>query len=87
MEGLRINRLSTWGVVVQPTLMSLTVANPQIPRQVASVSPSARPVCRLELDINTAQDYQGEILAENMPKVFGEFIELANQIAEQGDVK
>jgi hypothetical protein len=86
LAGLQINRLSTWSVV-QPTLVSLTISIPQITRPTANVSPSARPICKLELDINTAQGYQDEILSDQIAKLFKEFVELAAEIAERGDVK
>ncbi|MGB0383433.1 MAG: hypothetical protein ACPGWR_01295 [Ardenticatenaceae bacterium] len=42
--------------------------------------------CRLELDINTAPDFQGELPRASFAQLFGEFTELGQEIAEKGDI-
>jgi hypothetical protein len=86
VKGLKINRLSLWQVA-QPTTLSLAIESSKTPKPPLVVSSSVRPFCRLELDINTAQDFQGEILPEHMAEVFRELVELASEIAGRGDVK
>lgn len=42
--------------------------------------------CRLELDINTAPDFQDELLRGSFAQLFGELTELGQEIAEKGDI-
>jgi hypothetical protein len=86
LEGLKINRLSTWSII-QSKMLSLSIPPTTTPKQSVTVWPLSRPACRLELDINTAQDYQGEIGPEELHILFGEFVQLGSEIAEHGDVR
>jgi hypothetical protein len=43
-------------------------------------------VCRLELDINTAEDFVGELPHEPLPDLFQELTKLGLEIATQGDI-
>jgi hypothetical protein len=43
--------------------------------------------CRLEFDINTAQDFKGPLPQAKLSELRGEFGSLALEIAERGDVK
>ncbi len=82
IEGLQINRLSKWSVV---TLRQVNFILGQ-----TSVRTSQRQevfACRLELDMNTHQDFNGELLPEQLPEVFNELIDLGREIANEGDAK
>jgi len=42
--------------------------------------------CRVELDINTAQEFQGELPQEKLPVIIQELVDLGKEIAENGDI-
>jgi hypothetical protein len=82
ITGLRINRLSKWSVASwRSTQISLGSAAPMGyflgPEYFA---------CRLELDINTSQDFQGELPREQLPRIFQELADLGKEIAIKGDI-
>jgi hypothetical protein len=85
IEGLLINRLSTW-TVMHSTLLSL-ILTPTKAQQIATVSPLQGHHCRAELDINTDQEFQHEFATDEMRSILREFIQIAKEIAEMGDVK
>lgn len=82
VPDLRINRLSKWSVA---TMKSVAFS-----MRAASVEYiSARGehfACRLELDINTSQYFQGELAREQLPQVFQELVDLGKEIAREGDI-
>lgn len=81
IRGLRINRLSKWAVV-RVTMGELALGP-------AVVGYSARQIhhaCRLELDINTAPDFQGELSREQLPQIFQELVNLGQEIIREGDI-
>ena len=81
IKGLQVNRLSKWSVAV---LRSGMVA---IRGRSADLMPGPECfACRLELDINTAADYQDELPSSGLVRVFEELVDLAMEIAQQGDV-
>jgi hypothetical protein len=65
--------------------MALTMASPPARHQ-AVVSSATRPACRLEIDVNSSPDYQGDLAGELVKKLFLEFVQLAREIATRGDV-
>jgi hypothetical protein len=81
-EGLFINRLSKWSVSkVQRLQLSV--------RPTSDVLSSNIPpyfACRLEVDINTSQDFKGPLPQRLLPNIFQELADLARQIAEKGDI-
>jgi hypothetical protein len=82
IEGLQINRLSKWNVA---TFRQVNFIVGQ-----TSVRTSRRSevfACRLELDMNTHQDFSGELLPEQLPEVFNELIALGREIKNEGDVR
>lgn len=79
-DRLLINRLSKWSVV----LLSGFSFDPRNPEQYISMLPHFS--ARLELDINTAADFSGE-LTPNASQIFQELVELAKEIAVKGDIK
>ncbi len=82
IAGLLINRLSKWSVTI--TKFSQFALGPVIQEFV--ISNHDHISANLELDINTVPEHQTLIFREQMPTIFMELIELASEIAEQGDV-
>ena len=78
-DALQINRLATWAAV---QTIGLEVAI-----EAGTASAGLRRVehfCRLELDINTVPSQK--FPQENLSAIFGELVDAAKEIAEQGDV-
>ena len=82
IEGLKINRLSTW-MAIRVEFGQFTVG----PHGGVKGIPVAKPMdaCRVELDINTAQEYEGQIASDQSLKVFIELVELTREILREGD--
>jgi len=82
IHGLRINRLTKWSVVRRGT--GLIELSPHGPK--ASFFPSAESyACRLELDINTLPDYEGELPHDQLGDIFQELVDLGMETAIKGD--
>jgi hypothetical protein len=81
IEGLRINRLSKWSVQiarrVTMTLGGDAVATRTLGEEVG---------CRLELDINTGQDFASALPAERLGALLQELSDLGSEIAQRGDI-
>ncbi|MGH7842840.1 MAG: hypothetical protein ACREQT_15160 [Candidatus Binataceae bacterium] len=84
--NLKLNRLSTWGVI-QGTVLSFLVSGPAGLGPSLAVPPSLRPACRLELDINTAPESQVDLQSDDIRVLLQEFMELASEFTELGDVE
>jgi len=81
LAGLRINRLSRWSVAsFRP--FSLEIG----PLGTRSLSGSASFACRLEVDINTIADSQGELDRRNLQPIFQELVGLGDEILREGDI-
>lgn len=83
IRDLRINRLSKWFVARRGT------GRIELSAQQARVSffpTSEGYACRLELDINTVADYQGDLPQDRLGAIFQELVELGKEIATEGDV-
>ena len=84
VEGLAINRLSTWSVL---SIVGIRLNVPLLDQGVSPVAYTGdRSVCRLELDINTAPEFRGQIDHSVASEVFCELVDLGNEIASRGDV-
>ena len=81
-KGLEINRLSTWSVVQ----MSVTIVDIGHGQSHLMQPESSLTACRLELDINTAKEFEGRLTKVALPKLLEEFSELALEISKKGDV-
>jgi hypothetical protein len=84
IETLLINRLSKWSVAFtqQATYM---VQSPEAAQfQLTNLQKDS--YCRLELDINTAPDIQGDLPANDLGKILNELVELGREIATKGDI-
>jgi hypothetical protein len=81
ITDLRINRLSKWSVAARARAqLSIGSAAVRYSRSQEDFS------CRLELDINTAADFQEELTCEQLPQVFEELVDLGQEIAREGDI-
>ena len=82
--GMEINRLSTWSAANVSTIGVDISPNKQgIPRIIKSINHS---VCRLELDINTAAEFNAQIDKSIVTELFSELVYLGNEIASEGDI-
>ena len=79
IEGLRINRLSTWSV----SKLALGV---QADRQSFELPGLEYYACLLELDINTVPDFAGTLEGDQLSTVFEEQVALGQEIAVHGDI-
>jgi hypothetical protein len=79
IANLKINRLSKWSVVTG-VLIPLTPGMTRIETHMQDFA------CRLEMDINSAADYEEEINPEVARTIFQELIELAIEISKLGDI-
>jgi hypothetical protein len=79
IEGVRINRLAKWTVgFLQSAILSVGQD------QASFQKPEFH--CRLELDLNTHQDYKSELNSEQGQMILEELIDLALEIVQEGDV-
>lgn len=79
--GLRINRLSRWSVATWRAA-EFSVG----PALVGYFPGEEHYACRLELDINTVPDFQGELHREQLPQIFEELVDVGKEIATEGDI-
>lgn len=78
IPALKINRLSKWSVSSSRTVQWIVGAAPQ-----ASLAGPEVFACRLELDINTAAEHEGELPTLD---VLPELARLALEISDRGDI-
>jgi len=87
LSGLRINRLCKWSVALLGRIsVSLSVVPKDKKPVTGSVEGQGQYACRVELDINTAQEFKGEFSGHILNSIFNELVDLAQEIAEKGDV-
>ncbi len=82
IPGLFLNRLSKWSANIAK--FSRFAIGPVV--QEFIVSSTDLIFAHLELDINTVSENQQPFSCEQLPVIFSELVELAYEIAEQGDV-
>ncbi|NOT24084.1 MAG: hypothetical protein HOP22_15365 [Nitrospiraceae bacterium] len=78
ISELRINRLSKWGVL--KAQVHLFSAGKGVIKDLGAFA------TRLELDINTNQDFGGELPQEKLNLLFEELIDLGREIGVKGDI-
>ena len=83
IEGLEVNRLSTWG--------ALTVSTVEVEMSIEGLekvhqSQTSQYACRLEFDINTVPEFRDELDKGKLPALLDELINLGNEIATEGDI-
>ena len=81
IKGLRINRLTKWSVA-SINALQFSLSSPPLKYREGLKSFA----CRLELDINTAQDFKGELNREQLPQIFKELVEIGKEISIKGDI-
>jgi hypothetical protein len=65
-------------------VVPLNLAAP--PSRVGVYSAQQNFSCRVEVDINTSQDFQGELPQVLLPKILEELINLGQEIIREGDI-
>jgi hypothetical protein len=83
IPGLVLNRLSTW--VVARFAVLVKIVGGGHPEQ--QIQPTEKFACAVELDINTAPDFQGPLPHADLPRVFAELVDAGVAIATRGDVR
>jgi hypothetical protein len=81
LDSIKINRLSKWSVVTIK-LDEIAVE----PGQIQSVIVNEIYSCRLELDINTPAEFEGELPKDRRIKLFQELVDSGAEIASRGDL-
>jgi hypothetical protein len=84
IPGLLINRLMTWGVL--KVAIQARMGIPGSGEEMAA-SPVEAHFCSLDLDVNTIHEFSGEIPHAALGAVFSELVQLAIEIAKDGDIK
>ena len=84
VKNLLINRLSKWSVAFMQQA-TYTVQQPEA-AQFQLTNLQKEVFCRLELDINTAPDLEGDLPSKDLPEIFSELVELGREIVTKGDI-
>jgi len=84
LQGLTINRLSTW-LAVKVTL-TVGLAEGQSVQGGREAVLYEKYVCRAQLDINTAPSFQGTFPPPSLSELYGELYQLAVEILAKGDI-
>ena len=85
VEGLEINRISTWSAVqIIETFVDVSGAGERPPKVTRRPDPEG--ICRLEFDINTIPEFDRALDKDVVPKIFDELVDAGNEIAAKGDV-
>ena len=80
IPDLLVNRLNTWSVrVIQRSMLTLR------PNEASQTLGPQHRACRLEFDINTASEYDGEFSPDVGQTLFAELVDLAEEIIRDGD--
>ena len=81
IPNLRINRLTKWSVA-----QYFERRVPMAPGAIRHFDSEVRLDCRLELDINTAPDFQEDLPSGELSRIFEELVALGEEIATKGDL-
>lgn len=85
VPGLKINRLTKWGVIRSGRLMiAMTPGGTNVAQGGLEGEEFSM---RLELDMSTAEDQKDELQKEDLPSIVSELIEVSTEIAVKGDVQ
>lgn len=82
VPSLEINRLSKWSVALF-SYGTVSVGATAAPDFIRSRTVSA---LRLELDVNTAQEFEGALPGDKLPPLLEELVDLSVEISEKGDL-
>lgn len=80
VEGLRINRLSTWRVIMLRLKMKYTSGGQTVDREGEQLH-----ALHVTTDVNTSPEYGKELPQDRLVTLFRELVELTMEIAEKGD--
>jgi len=80
ISGLEINRLCKWSVMKVQALFTT------LPPSKVAIEGLNLFGCRLEMDINTAQDYSSDLPPKQLPQIFQELTDFGKEIAANGDI-
>lgn len=83
IPDLAINRLATWNAVRFNLQAAFGIKNAGL---IKSVSRNFD-ACMLAVDINTDQEYRGNLPQEQLPAIWRELVSLGTEIATRGDVR
>jgi len=78
ISDLKINRLSKWSVMKVQALFAAS--------SLVIIEDLNLLAFRLEMDINTAQDYTGDLPPKELSQIFSELTSLGKEIASKGDI-
>jgi hypothetical protein len=78
IEGLAINRLSKWSVTMFKMISLRVVGEPFTNEIMTAIA------LRSEIDINTAQEYQGELPKERLADVMDELVQYGRELITNG---
>jgi hypothetical protein len=84
VSGCPVNRLSKWSLA--------HIHNIQVVIEIGGRPPTTHQdgdmilAVRVELDINTAREFQGQFLPEQQHKVLAELLDMGLEISEKGDI-
>ncbi len=81
IEGLKINRLMNWSLLRWKIDLNVSQGG-NSPRQLA---PASGVACRVELDVNTVPDFEGELPQDPLIPLCQELMQLGQEIAAAGD--
>jgi hypothetical protein len=83
IQGMSINRLSTW--LMGKFAVLVRIVDGGHPEQ--QIQPTETFACAVELDINTAPEFQGPLPHADLPRIFGELVASGVEIATRGDAR
>ncbi|MCU0516983.1 MAG: hypothetical protein MUC60_08970 [Oscillatoria sp. Prado101] len=85
ISGMKINRLSQWSAITWKKF--LRIQDEELLGR-GKIRPSLSYwACRLELDINTALDFEDEIPGKQLAQLFQELVDMGKEIATEGDIR
>lgn len=80
---LQVNRLSKWSV---PDLVNIRFRTSKSSPKPTNLGDSHHFACRLDLDINTTQEFPDTLPQERLYDILDELVNFGKEIAEKGDV-
>jgi len=83
IPNLQVNRLSKWSV---PDMVNIHIRTSKSSPKSANLRNSHHFACRLDLDINTAQEFPDILPREQLHEILDEFVNFGKEIAEKGDI-
>ena len=85
ISDLVINRLSKW-TVLQLRTVEVHISTVEGVSPETIVPPGDLFACRLEVDVSTSAQYQGELPHDRLPSLYAELVSLSDEIAAEGDI-